>query len=305
MKKLALLGAVVVFALVAARAFMASPLDEVPTTVTALPPASPPAEMRLAAVPSGAMYSSAGFTFRGGDFFDERRMTMAAILVRHPKGDVLFDSGFGSKVADHVHTLPFVARVASKIEHGTPVAKHLQDAGYDPKTLAGIYPTHVHWDHVSGLTDFPGTPVYVCKSEHEFIATGGSMSEVMRTVAPAVLRTFEFEGPAYMGFPASHDLYGDGAIVLVPAPGHTPGSIIAFITTPDQKRYVLIGDITWQVDGITKRAERPVLPRVMLDDDPEGVRKLIVALNALQTKFPELVIVPAHDGSVLAKLPTL
>jgi N-acyl homoserine lactone hydrolase len=46
-------------------------------------------------------------------------------------------------------------------------------------------------------------------------------------------------------------VWGDGSIVLVPAPGHTPGSIVAFIALPTGKRYALIGDLTWQLEGVT------------------------------------------------------
>jgi transposase len=34
----------------------------------------------------------------------------------------------------------------------------------------------------------------------------------------------------YLGFPESHGVYGDGSIVVVPAPGHTPGGVITFVT---------------------------------------------------------------------------
>ena len=66
------------------------------------------------------------------------------------------------------------------------------------------------------------------------------------------IHSYEFEGPPYLGFSASYDVWGDGSIVLVPAPGHTPGSIVVFITLQSGKRYALIGDLTWQLDGIEK-----------------------------------------------------
>ena len=47
------------------------------------------------------MYSSAGFAYRGGNLLEERIFSMGGILVEHPKGKLLFDTGFGKNVAEH------------------------------------------------------------------------------------------------------------------------------------------------------------------------------------------------------------
>jgi hypothetical protein len=40
------------------------------------------------------------------------------------------------------------------------VAEQLASAGISPSALTGIVLTHAHWDHVSGLEDLPGVPVF-------------------------------------------------------------------------------------------------------------------------------------------------
>ena len=115
---------------------------------------------------------------------------------------------------------------------------------------------------------------------------------------------YEFEDGPYLGFEHSRDVYGDGAIVIVPAPGHTPGSVIIFITLPSEKRYAFIGDLAWQLEGVTEREERP-WPMRNADSDTTAVREGLRHMAALSARFPELVIVPAHDARALAALPRL
>ncbi len=97
-------------------------------------------------------------------------------------------------------------------------------------------------------------------------------------------------------------MFGDGSIVLVPAPGHTPGSIIAFLALPSGKRFALVGDLVWQKEGVELPAERPWLSRSLADTDPAGVRRWIVLMHQIQIAMPDLVIVPAHDSRVLERL---
>jgi len=71
---------------------------------------------------------------------------------------------------------------------------------------------------------------------------------------------YGFEEGPYLGFPYSHDVYGDGSIVVVPAPGHTPGSVIIFVTLHSGMRYAFVGDLVWQLEGITLREGAPLAP---------------------------------------------
>jgi hypothetical protein len=43
-------------------------------------------------------------------------LAATAILVRHPKGDLLFDAGFGSAVEANIQALPFYQRSPHHLE---------------------------------------------------------------------------------------------------------------------------------------------------------------------------------------------
>jgi len=225
--------------------------------------------------------------------------------VRHPRGILLFDSGFGSQVDAHVQTLNPLARSMASYTRGTPLAQQLRAAGIQPTQIHAIVLTHAHWDHVSGLDDLRTVPVWLSQPERDFIRDGGEPSALVRGFGDLPYVTLEYPDGPYLGYGRSRDVWGDGSVVLVPAPGHTPGSLIAFITLPDQQRYALVGDLVWQTEGIEKPAERPWVTRLLVDWDAELVRRNILHMHHLTRRFPSLVVVPAHDARVWGMLPKL
>jgi glyoxylase-like metal-dependent hydrolase (beta-lactamase superfamily II) len=301
---LALLGAVLLAGLAAiAWSFTASRLPVSTAPLGALPRADPPPGMTLSALPTGAMHSKAGFAYRGGSFSEAREFTMTAVLVRHPRGDLLIDTGFGRDVAAHARTAPWLMRSLSTYTAGESAADRLARGGYDLSRLAGIVITHAHWDHVSGVPSF-SAPVWMNASERHFVDGGAPMASLMRSFGGAKVREYGWDGGPYLGFPRSHDWYDDGSVVLVPVPGHTPGSITVFVTLPSGARYAFIGDLVWQREGLDIPAERPWLSRWLVDDDDAAVRSAVSHMAAVHARFPEIVIVPAHDARAAAELPT-
>jgi glyoxylase-like metal-dependent hydrolase (beta-lactamase superfamily II) len=158
---------------------------------------------------------------------------------------------------------------------------------------------------VSGLPDFPGTPVWLTAEEHRFINEGGDVTALARSFKDVHYEEYGFEGGPYLGFPKSHDVWGDGSIVVVPAPGHTPGSIIVFVNLPNAKRYAFLGDLVWQTEGVTQREEKPWPTRLLVDFDAQGVRESLLRVVALHERYPEIVLVRAHDARGLVDLPLL
>jgi len=220
-------------------------------------------------------------------------------LVQHPAGDLLIDAGFGAHVDRHVRMLARMER--PRYERSETLKVQLDDVGYDFSRLRGVLVTHVHWDHVSGL-DSLDVPIWLTKAERRYGAED-SHGAVFRAVAGGrELREYTFDGPAYLGFPASRDVYGDGSVVIAEAGGHTPGSVVVFVTLASGERYGFIGDITWQLDGIERGVERPWLMRRVADTDAALVRNRLDRSIALRDV---LRIIPSHDTAAYDRLPVL
>lgn len=267
------------------------------------PRATPPAEMRVSALPTGVIESRAALAFQGGTFGDRRRFALNAVLVRHPRGNLLFDTGIGSQWPKHRAALPWLMRKTTRVLPGRPAADQLAFGRADALPLSGIVLTHAHWDHISGVADFPGVPVWMDEAERRFVDSGHRSMAVARRVDAAALQALRLDDGPCLGFSRSLDLWSDGSVVLVPAPGHTPGSIIAFISLPSGRRLALIGDIVWQMEGIEREVERPWLSRMLADHSPAELRRLITVLSALHRQHPEVWLIPAHDERAMNRLP--
>jgi N-acyl homoserine lactone hydrolase len=264
-----------------------------------LPAANPPAEMTLHQLPTGTYRTRAALAVTGGSFRDVRKFAATAVLISHPRGDLLIDAGFGAHVDEHVGMLARVER--APYELGNTVAQQLDAAGYDRTRLGGVLVTHVHWDHVSGL-DSLRVPVWINREEMRY-ADADAHGAVFRAVSEGLdIHQYDLDGPPYLGFPASFDVYGDGSVVVALAAGHTHGSVVVFVTLPSGDRYAFIGDLTWQMDGITRGAERPWLLRRMADVDADTVKLGLhrsIALSKLMR------IVPSHDVGAYDSIPLL
>ena len=81
-------------------------------------------------------------------------------------------------------------------------------------------------------------------------------------------------------------------MVVALAGGHTLGSVVVFVTLPGGVRFAFIGDLTWQIDGIRRRVERPWLLGKLADSDAEQVREGLLRAISLTDVMQ---VIPAHD----------
>ena len=264
-----------------------------------LPEATPPPEMTIYQLPTGTYDTRAAFAFTGGSFRDVRRFAATAVLVTHPQGDLLIDAGFGSDVAAYIHAQPWFARAPYRAT--STASEQLDAGGYDRGRLRGVLITHSHWDHVSGLDQLQ-VPIWTNAGELQYAGEARD-GKVFRAVSKGhEIHRYKFADAPYLGFASTYDVHGDGSVVVALAGGHTTGSVIVFVTLPTGKRYAFIGDVAWQLDGVRKPAQRPLLMRKLADVDAGRVREDLLQVASLASL---LQVVPAHDVSAYDGIPLL
>jgi glyoxylase-like metal-dependent hydrolase (beta-lactamase superfamily II) len=281
-----------------------SGLPEIPS---AWPAAQPPQGLAFSVLRTG---ESAGtleaLVVAGGSWFTPRKPVHSAVLIRHPQGTLLFDTGLGREVDRQFAVNGALDRALFGYRIEEPAQAQLARHGVAAGSLKAIIPSHMHWDHVSGLPDFPDTEVWVQPSERELAAHGHPPAFIQSQFSGVSRwRELSFAPQPYMGFAARQDVFGDGSVVLVPLAGHTTGSVGLFLHLPTGRRYFFTGDVTWTLDGLQRPADRPWLTRTLtgVDHDTPGNRRAIVQIHRLMKRHPQLVVVPAHDEFVAQTLP--
>lgn len=101
--------------------------------------------------------------------------------------------------------------------------------------------------------------------------------------------------PGLWPFTYGHDLFGDGSLVLLPTPGHIPGSLSMLVRRPARRPLIMVGDLTYDHGLLTEGK----LPGV---GNKRQMRTATDMVNHLRRTLPGLVILPAHDPSAAARL---
>ncbi|HVY46644.1 MAG TPA: MBL fold metallo-hydrolase [Minicystis sp.] len=238
------------------------------------------------------------------------QVTFSGLLVRHPKGHVLIDVGPSTHFGDEIATSGFFARVLQRFVQGAgarvaTAPEALRSVGEDAARLRGIVLTHVHADHAGGVMDLPKVPVLLSADELAFAEREkdqGGFDVVLAEEREIAKRAepIRFAARPYENFDRSFDLFGDGAVVLVPLAGHTPGSLGVFVTRSPRERFFLVGDATNLEEAIEKRRGKSVVIG-FTDHDGAEADRVVAKLTQLHALDPGLVFVPAHDRTAWAR----
>lgn len=228
-------------------------------------------------------------------------VTASGVLVQHTNGNLLIDAGNSTHFKEEVSVYSgedrlFFETIAAQLAPMRPLPDALAAAG--SMSLDLFLPTHIHVDHVGGLIDLPDVPVLLPDAELSVMQQG--LAQTIFEVVPAhaqriapLARRLAFDGPRVPGFATSADIFGDGSVVVVPLPGHTPGSVGVFFTV-GTKRVFHVGDAVSSLAQLEADMGKQ-FPMDRTDSDPTGALATVHLLHYLHANDPELAILPAHD----------
>jgi N-acyl homoserine lactone hydrolase len=173
------------------------------------------------------------------------------------------------------------------------VPAQLRARGIEPADLAFVLMTHLHYDHASGVSQFPGATFVVDAQEWDAFAKGGLLQGYRHALAehPVHWRTVDVvaDGTPHGPFDHALDLLGDGSIRMLATPGHTDGHRSLLVRTAGEGEVLLTGDAAY-----TRRTiERRWVP-LFVEDVAEYLRSL-EALAAWAEQHPGAAVLCGHD----------
>jgi glyoxylase-like metal-dependent hydrolase (beta-lactamase superfamily II) len=241
---------------------------------------------------------------RGAFSSAPREISYSAVLIRHPKGTFLYDSGLCTDIELFLMDQSWLfSQTLGKFKMEQSLGSHLQQLNMRPKDLDFVLLSHLHWDHVSGIPDLPGVPLRINQLEFD-AANQGLLDQnnglVRRLLSDNPCTLYNLDGPAYEGFSSSHDLFGDGSILLVPLPGHTFGQVGMIINRARGARLFLIGDAAWVANNYALPATmHPFLWSRVTSDDATA-RQTLLKLHHFMQLYPEVPLIAMHDAQMQA-----
>lgn len=145
-------------------------------------------------------------------------LPVSCALIRHEKGNILFDTGCHPSVSDNAEARwGGLAKVMTPVmPSGVNVLASLKAIEVEPDDIDVVVCSHLHPDHCGCNQFFRKAQFFVHAREIEAARADGA-------VAAGYLPQEWDHGLPTTAVEGQHDLFGDGRAVLVPLPGHTPG----------------------------------------------------------------------------------
>lgn len=237
-------------------------------------------------------------------------------VIEHEQGLVLFDTGQDRRSVTDPGYFPggFVGynyrRLAKfDIPEGATLTEQLSANGHNIADVRVAVLSHLHQDHIGGLRELPkstrvlASAAELAEVDKPLAVFGGLMRDHIRlpglTWVPVTPQLVTDDSIA--PFTHAHDVMGDGSLLLLPTPGHTPGSMSLLLKSDGMPGMLFVGDLTYDAKLLATNRVPGVGHRA-------GLHETTRRVNQLAARFPGMPILAAHDpaaaellGSALSK----
>lgn len=222
---------------------------------------------------------------RAGGAWNDAYMTRSVFQIETPAGNYLIEAGMDEDLAiEYGQADNFSHEAWARIQSLMSSAK-------------GIVVTHEHPDHMGGLVRHSDPDLIAPKATitKEQAAGLARLSESGKPPAEfATIDAIELTSPQKVA----------PGIVLIPAKGHTPGSIMIYVALVSGQEFLFIGDIAYTESNIRDGVDRTRLLRFFMHDpeDRSIVIHQVSTLHKLYHAEPNITIIPAHADLLLTRL---
>lgn len=186
-----------------------------------------------------------------------RTLVVPCYLIRHPSGDLLWDSGFPEAIAAMPGGRMSLPQMGAEVTMASTLTAQLQQLQLTPADIEFVSFSHQHGDHTGNGNLFTAATWIVDSDERAYMfsdeARGAQSFQGYSQLENAQTRLIEGDGDL--------DVFGDGSVVIVQTPGHTPGHTILRLQLANAGTVLLTGDM-WH---LAESRERRLVPSFNTD----------------------------------------
>jgi len=203
------------------------------------PPAAPEAPaVQLYTMDCGRILTSdaGGFADDGAYNGQAAELVDPCYLIRHPNGDLMWDVGFPEGLAD---TPEGIDRGPMHFTVPVKLTAQLAQLNLTPADIEFMSFSHSHVDHIGNGLLFANATWIVDADERAYMfrEEARAAEEFPLYAALENFNTALIEGDS------DHDVFGDGSVVIIQTPGHTPGHTILRVNLRNAGVVLLTGDM--------------------------------------------------------------
>jgi N-acyl homoserine lactone hydrolase len=176
----------------------------------------------------------------------------------------------------------------------------LRRKGIEPAQVKVVVMTHLHPDHASAISEFPGATFVVSRAEWAAATSQGPLHGYVKRQFDHAFdyRLLDFEGPdveSFATFGRSFDLFGDGSVRCVYTPGHTPGHLSVVLRL--RRREALVA-----ADAVYLRRNLDEMRLSHRTADDHLSERSLREVSRYARDTPDALIIPGHDWNAWEEL---
>jgi N-acyl homoserine lactone hydrolase len=169
------------------------------------------------------------------DEVSETGFIVTSYLIQHPKGNLLWETG---AVPDEALPLDGSPYREGQTVVTVSLESQLASIGLAIEDIDFIAMSHLHSDHNGNANRFAGARWIVQEAERDAMFSG----EPFRVMDPALFSELK-DAETTILHNEDHDVFGDGSVRILSAPGHTPGHQVLLVNLPETGPVLLAGDL--------------------------------------------------------------
>jgi glyoxylase-like metal-dependent hydrolase (beta-lactamase superfamily II) len=194
-------------------------------------------QVRLYALDCGhATFADMGMFSDTGEYDGKPgKIADPCFLIQHPKGILLWDTGLGDRFAAHSEGVDVMPGIHVTVQE--TLVDQLKSLGLAPAAVTYVAFSHFHFDHTGNANEFTKSVWIINKSE---------LSAALSASPPSGEQPDTFSGyksAKTQMIDGDYDVFGDGTVRILKAPGHTPGHQVLEVRLSKSGTVILSGDL--------------------------------------------------------------